>query len=284
MALAEFIVTFREFFEIAFLIGILLAYLRKTGNERLNGYAYLGIALAAVASVLTALAFEKLAGGFEANEALFEGVALVLAAAFVTWLIVWMSKQGNVADSVRKGLQTEIEKGKAAGIVLFAFIAVFREGVEVVLFLGGIGISTGTVNLFGAFAGAALAIVLAYAVFRSVVKLDVGLFFKITTILLILLAAGLLSQGVHELQEVGVLPTIMEHVYDINPPVNPDGTYPLLHDKGALGSVAKGVVGYDGSPSLLQIVSYVAYVVLAYLALFHGKNERRPGSKRARTS
>ena len=274
MALAEFIVTFREFFEIAFVIGILLAYLRKTGNGKLDVYVYLGIALAVVASVSAAFAFERVAGGFEANEELFEGITLILASVFVTWLILWMRRQGNVADAVRKGLQTEIEKGKAAGIVLFSFIAVFREGIEIVLFLGGIGVSTGAVSLFGAVAGAALALVLAYAVFRSIVKLDVKLFFQVTGALLILLAAGLLSQGVHELQEAGVLPTIMEHVYDINPPANADGTYPPLHDKGALGAVAKGVVGYDGNPSLLQIVSYVGYVVLAYFALFRANGRR----------
>ncbi|MDO8339797.1 MAG: FTR1 family protein, partial [Candidatus Burarchaeum sp.] len=144
----------------------------------------------------------------------------------------------------------------------------------IVLFLGGIGISTGAVNAFGVFAGAALALLLAYVVFRSIVKLDVKLFFQVTGALLILLAAGLLSQGVHELQEASVLPTIIEHVYDINPPMNSDGTYPPLHEKGALGAVAKGVVGYDGNPSLLQIVSYVGYVVLAYLALFHANGRR----------
>ena len=267
MALAEFIVTFREFFEISLVIGIMLVYLRKTGARQFEKHVYLGALAAALASILVAFAFESfIAGGFEAHEALFEGLMLVVSSGLVTWLILWMMAQKDVAEDLRHGLRTEITEGRSAGVVLFSFIAVFREGVEIVLFLAGINITTGTINLTGALIGVAAALLLAYAVFRSIVRLDFKTFFTATSVILILLAAGLLSQGVHELQEASVLPTYIEHVYDINPPLNEDGTYPLLHEKGAVGSIAKGLVGYDGAPSLLQSLSYFAYLLLAYLA------------------
>ncbi|MFA6035434.1 MAG: FTR1 family protein, partial [Candidatus Micrarchaeia archaeon] len=227
MALAEFFVTFREFFEIALIVGVMLAYLQKTGNGKLAKHVYLGAALAAVASIVPVLAFGEFAEVFEQNEAIFEGVTLMLACALVTWLIVWMMQQRSITESLKQGLKAKVEGGQALGIVALSFIAVFREGVEVVLFLGGINISTGALSLGWAIAGAFAAIILVYAMFRSIVQLDLDMFFKVTSALLILLAAGLLSQGVHELEEAGVLPPIIAHIYDVTPAQNSDGTYPI---------------------------------------------------------
>ncbi|MDO8339857.1 MAG: FTR1 family protein, partial [Candidatus Burarchaeum sp.] len=108
MALAEFIVTFREFFEIALIIGIMQACLYKTGNSRFGSYVYLGVAAAAIASIAAAFAFGTVAGGFEANEELFEGVTLIIASALVTWMIIWMMGQRNVGEAVRSGLSAEL--------------------------------------------------------------------------------------------------------------------------------------------------------------------------------
>jgi high-affinity iron transporter len=84
----------------------------------------------------------------------------------------------------------------------------------------------------------------------------------VTSILLILFAAGLAAQGVHELQEAHVLPVVLEHVWDVNPPLNPNGSYPLLHENGALGSILKALFGYNGNPSLLELVTYLGYLLL----------------------
>jgi high-affinity iron transporter len=96
-------------------------------------------------------------------------------------------------------------------------------------------------------------------------KINLKRFFNMTGILLILFAAGLVAYGVHELQEAGIIPTFVEHLWDINPPVNPDGTYPLLHENGYGGSVLKGLFGYNGNPSLLEVLSYVTYLGLALI-------------------
>ncbi len=265
MALAEFIVLFREVFEIALVIGIMLAYLHKTKNSKHFGSIFLGAALAAIASLLAAAAFSFAAGGFEKNEALFEGMVLVSSSILVTWLLLWMFGQKNLVKGIERGLKVNIGHKEEAGLVVFSFIAVFREGAELVLFLWGILASTGAINLAGAFSGGALALLLAYAFFRHAVKLDLRSFFTHTSVLLVLLAAGLLSQGVHELQEARVLPTTIEHIYDITPAANADGSYPLLHEKGAIGSLLKGLVGFDTAPSLEQAAAYLAYLGSVYL-------------------
>ena len=275
MALAEFIVTFREFFEIFLVIGIMAAYLQKSGNSRYLKFVAAGAALAALASVAVAWAFGFAASAFEAHEALFEGVTLVLAAILVTWLILWMFKQRNVAKQVEAGLKQKIDVGEELGVAALAFVAVFREGIEIVLFLNGISISTGAIDAAWAFGGAIVASALAYMVFRSIVRLDFKTFFLATSAVLVVLAAGLLSQGVHELEEVGVLPPLIEHVYDVTPTLNADGTYPLMHEKGAGGSVLKGLVGYDTNPSAMQLIAYFGYLALVYLAYRRISGEKR---------
>lgn len=264
--LAEFIISFREFFEIALVVGIMLAYLHKTKNGKHSGLVYLGVALAAAGSVLAAAAFETVAGGFEANEAVFEGTTLILAALLVTWLNMWMLGQKNVAKGIEGGMKLKMDSGRRLGLVAFAFIAVFREGVEIVLFLGGIGIATGTVDAVASLLGGAAALALGYAVLKRMVRLDLKTFFLATSAMLAVLAAGLLSQGVHELQEIGAIPTSIAHVYDITPQPNADGSYPLMHEKGAVGGVLKGLAGYDTSPSLEQLAAYFGYLALVFLA------------------
>ncbi len=113
-------------------------------------------------------------------------------------------------------------------------------------------------------AGITAAVLLGYAIFVGSMKINLKRFFNITSILLILFAAGLVAQGVHELQEAGVIPTVIEHVWDINPPVNPDGSYPVLHEQGYVGSILKGLFGYNGNPSLLELLAYGLYLLLVF--------------------
>lgn len=264
MAVAEFVVSFREFFEICAVLAVMLAYLHKTGNGKHAKYVWAGAALAALASIAASVAFDGMAQWFEANEALFEGITLVLACAFVTWLIFWMFGQKNAADGIREGVRHGIAGGNGIPLAMFAFVAVLREGIEIVLFFAGIKIVSGSLNLLWATGGALAAILLAYAAYSHLVRLDMGKFFTITGTVLVLMAGGLLGQGVHELQEAGVLPEIVEHVYDFNPPVNADGSYPTFHEKGILGGTLKTIAGYDANPSLLQLASQLGYYAFAY--------------------
>ena len=262
--LAEFIVMFRESLEVAFVVGIMLAYLQKTKNIEHEKHVYLGVAAAVVTSIILAYLFQFVQGGFEANEALFEGTFMLIAAVLVTWLVLWMAQQKKFVDNLKDQIKVALDNKQTTAIFMIAFASTLREGVEVVLFMTGIYLSTGTLSVIGGIVGMVAAVVLGILVFEYAMKFDTKLFFQVTTILLILLAAGLVSHGVHELEEAKILPSIIEHVYDINPPVNIDGTYPLLHEKGVIGSILRGLFGYDGNPSLLTLLSWSLYLVVMF--------------------
>ncbi|MBI5051625.1 FTR1 family protein [Candidatus Micrarchaeota archaeon] len=262
--LAEFIVMFREALEVSFVIGIVLAYLHQTKKQEYEKHVHLGLGTGIVGSLILAYLFQFVQGGFEASEELYEGVFMILASALVTWLILWMMGQKEVVTRLKKEVQTKIDQKESMGLFLLVFVAVLREGIEAVLFMAGILVNTGGLSILGGLLGLVAAVVVGILIFEYSMKFNINLFFKATTVLLVLLAAGLFSQGIHELQEAKVIPTYIEHVYVINPPANPDGTYPLMHEKGAAGSILKGLFGYDGNPSEFQIAGYFAYLAAVY--------------------
>lgn len=264
MGLAEFIVMFRESLEVAFVVGIMLAYVHKTRNEDMEKHIYIGVAAGIVASAVLAYGFQFIQGGFEANEVLFEGVFMVITAALVTWLIMWMTKQKKFVEKIHWEMKAKLDKKESFGLFALAAISTLREGVEAVLFMAGIYLNTGALSLVSSLLGVIVAVGIGILVFEYAIKFNLNLFFRLTAFILVLLAAGLFSQGLHELQEAKLLPTWVEHVYDINPAQNADGTYPPLHEKGDIGGIFKGLVGYDGNPSDLQVLGYLGYVGAVY--------------------
>ncbi|MBI5227849.1 FTR1 family protein [Candidatus Micrarchaeota archaeon] len=262
--IAEFIVMFRESLEVAFVIGIILAYLHKTKNQDQEKHVWLGVCSGILISIALVFAFQALKIEFEDHEEIFEGFFMITTAALVSWLILWVVKQKKIVENLQSEVKVVLEKNGMFGLFLLALTATLRESVESVLFMAGIYINAGAISLLGGFLGIAAAVIVGILVFEYAVRFNIGLFFKATTVILVLLTAGLFSQGLHELQEAKVLPEWIEHVYDINPPQNPDGTYPLLHEKGAIGGVFKGLIGYDGDPSDLQVAGYLAYVAVMY--------------------
>lgn len=261
---ASFIITFRETLEAALIVGIILAYLSRTGETKYNNFIYLGVAAGVLGSVITAFIFNYIAGGFEGvAEELFEGTVMLIGAALITFMILWMMNQKRFSKKIEHKVEDEIQDGRKFGLFLLVFFSVLREGVETVLFLGAASFAGGAgYSLAGSLGGITAAIALGYVIFSGMKIIDLKKVFMITGILLVLFAAGLVAHGVHELQEAGVLPIYIEHVWDVNPPQNTDGTYPVLHENGSIGGIAKGLFGYNGNPSLLEIISYLAYLVL----------------------
>lgn len=268
------IITFRETLEAALVVGIILSYLIRTKQMEYINVVYVGIASGIVASMIGAFLFVKIAGGFTGRaEEIFEGITMLFGATLLTTMILWMMKQKHIATQLEHRVATELAKARKFNLFLLVFIAVLREGIETVIFLGAASFVSSSNNLIGASAGIVAAILLGYAIFVGSMKINLRSFFNITGILLILFAAGLVAHGVHELQEAKIIPTLVEHFWDINPSVNPDGTYPLLHEDGYVGSVLKGLFGYNGNPSLLQILSYVTYLCLV-LILWGSKKKK----------
>ncbi len=259
--IASFVITFREALEAALIIGIIAAYLAKIGRRDLNKYLFIGTGGAIIASIAVAFLFMTVYGGLEGKaEKIFEGVSTLTAAAVLTYMIFWMARHATeIKGELQQKVDIAVSRGAMYGIATIAFIAVFREGVETVLFLGATAMQSPGDTLTGIALGIASVVVLAILLFKGVYRLDLRKFFKYTSIILIVFAAGLTAYGVRELNEAGIVPPVIEHVYDINPPINEDGSYPLLHEKGAIGSILKSLIGYDGNPSLTELLAYAAY-------------------------
>ncbi|MBI5002901.1 FTR1 family protein [Candidatus Woesearchaeota archaeon] len=261
--LSEFIITFRETLEVALIVGIILSYLTKTKETKYNPVVYVGLVAGLVASVIGAILFNTLAGGFEgAAEQIFEGITMLLGAVMLTTMILWMMKQGKIAEKLEAQVAVHLSKAQRFDLFLLVFLAVLREGIETVIFLNAAAIATGGNSLLGATLGIGAAVILGYLIFVAAVRVPLKKYFTATSVLLLLFAAGLVAHGVHEFEEAGVLPPMIEHIWDINPALNPDGSYPALHEKGVVGEFMKGLFGYNGNPSLLEIFSYVTYLVV----------------------
>lgn len=249
-------ITFREGLEAFLIVGIILAYLARTRQEELKKYVYYGTGVAIAASLIVAVAFNTLAVQFAGrNEQLFEGVVMLLAAAVLTSMIIWMLREST---HIKANIQHRASQSATTGLAILAFVSVFREGIETVLFLGAaaLGAERSTDVLAGGIAGLAVSLVVTYVVFKSTVNLDIRVFFRVTSVFLILFAAGLTAHGVHELQEAAVVPVISEHVWDTNS---------ILDENGTAGSLARSLLGYNGNPSLLEVLSYAGYYVSTYL-------------------
>lgn len=204
--MAELIIMFREVLEASLIIGILYTYLKKSGNDSSLKMLWGGVASAIVISIIASFIFQIIAGGFEGNASkIFEGVVMIIASVVLTTMIIWMAKNKNISEDLKNQAQESISSGFKYGIFTLAFVAVFREGVEIILFLYAIGVKNG-ISVFPSVIGSLLGLFAGYAIFIQGVKIPLKKFFDVTSAFLILVAAGMLTYGVHELESGSVIP------------------------------------------------------------------------------
>jgi high-affinity iron transporter len=195
-------------------------------------------------------------------EQIFEGFAMILAAGVLTWMIFWLQRQGGtIREQLELGVRRTAHaspRGQSWALFSLALLAVVREGIELALFLTAASFSTtASATLLGAAIGLLAAAVAGWLLFATTTRLDVGRLFQLTSLLLILFAAGLVAHGVHEFNEVGWIPAVVEHVWDLNP---------VLDENSTVGAILKALVGYNGNPSLTEVISYLGYWVVVLLA------------------
>ena len=308
--MAELIIMFREVLEASLIIGILYTYLKKSKNESSLKMLWAGVVSAIVLSLISSVVFQTIAGGFEGNSSkIFEGIVMIIASIVLTTMIIWMAQNKNISEDLKNKAKESLSSGFKYGIFTLAFVAVFREGVEIILFLYAIGIKDG-ISIFPSIIGTVLGLLAGYAIFVQGVKIPLKTFFNTTSVFLVFVAAGMLTYGVHELESGGVIPYIggaakventsiiatrmngdtkvfsldnskkaekwASRIWDINPPKNNDGSYPILHDKGAVGGLLKGFFGYNGDPSLIEFITWLLSIVgLNYLYQKLGKRKSR---------
>jgi high-affinity iron transporter len=273
---APALITLREGLEAALVVGIVLGVLRKLGQAERSRPLWAGVVAALAVSIIAGVALNALGVAFEGRgEAIFEGVAMLLAAGVLTWMIFWMQRQGRqIAIELETDVRRAITSNSGWALFSLAFVAVVREGIETVLFLTAAAFSATPGQTFtGGAIGLGVAIAVGWVIFALGKELDIRTFFRVTGILLVLFAAGLVAHGVHELQEAGLVPTIMEHAWDVNH---------LLNEDSPAGQFLKALFGYNGNPSLIEVLSYLGYFVAIVLARRSGGQRRVAAVARAR--
>ena len=252
----SFLITFRETLEASLVVFIILSYLKKTGQSRSNFIVYAGVAGALIVSALGAWLFQTIAGGLTGEvEEIFEGSMMVLAAVLLTTMIIWMARAKHVQHQIEARVAVELSDRHRYGLFAVVFIAVLREGIETVIFLGAVALRGAEQGLPGAILGIFVAALLGYFLFSSTKRMGLKTFFRVTSALLIFFAAGLIAHGIHEFQEVGWIPFLSQEAWN---------TGAFLSEKSVLGSILKGVFGYNENPSVLEVIGYLGYLLLAF--------------------
>ena len=268
--LGNFLIGLREGLEAALVVSILVAFLVRTDRRHVLPKVWFGVAIAVAISVgvTLVLAITQQALTFEAQEAL-GGSLSIIAVGFVTWMIFWMRRTARtISADLRGKLEDAIKMGSTA-VVLMAALAVGREGLETALFFFTAAQAAGETSqpLIGFLLGIAVAIVLAYLLYRGAVKINLGRFFMVTGALLIFVAAGILAYGVHDLQEAGILPGLNSLAFDVSATVPPDSWY---------GVLLKGVFNFSPQTTVLEAVVWTIYVAVVLTLFLRPQRTKTP--------
>ncbi len=273
--LANFLIGLREGLEAALIVGILAGYLVKIGRRNDFGKLFTGVGAAIGISALVGFALTyAITEAPEGINELIAGSMSIVAVVFVTWMIFWMASQAKSLGAELRGKIDEALKASTVTLVGVAFFAVIREGVETAVFLWSATKATGdeTNPLLGAALGLLVATVMGYLIYRGVLKFNLSSFFRYTGAFLIIVAAGILAYGVHELQEIGLFagleqafPILSANAYDVSGIIEKDG---IVH------SILKGTISFRVTPSNLEALVWFTYMIP--VTLLYALRYRKP--------
>ena len=254
--LSTFIIALREGLEAALIVGILVAYIVRTDRRHFLKPLWTGVGIAILASLaLGAVLSFTSAELTERGEELFAGITSFIAVGFVTWMVFWMKR---TARTLRDELHGKVDSALTGGpisLALVAFFAVVREGLETALFIYTNFKTVGAASsaTIGLVLGLALAVLLGYLIYNRSVKLNLSKFFTVTGVALIIVAAGVLSYGIHEFQELGYIPGEVNYLWDVTP---------WIAKESLLAGILAGTVGFDTTTSFIQFFAWTAYLVV----------------------
>ncbi|WP_139490972.1 FTR1 family iron permease [Brevibacillus dissolubilis] len=285
MDFQAFLITLREAFEALLIIGIIITYLNRVGASQWNKWVWVGSGLAIVASFLVALLFQVVLSGFAAmaSQNYMRIGILFVSAGLLTHMAAWMSsQQKDIRGEMQDKLNKILTAGSVANLIIHSFLVTLREGVETVFFFAAIsgGDIQAALTSWGAIAGLVLSCVLAYFFFKSSGKFKLKTFFTITKVLILIIAAGLFSQGMGLLQDMDMMGSVYttsggeigelyniaaimpEHPVDEEHYIRDTGNHPLIN--GDVGIFFKAMLGYTHNPSVEEFISYWLYYVAIY--------------------
>lgn len=262
--LAPLLIMLREGLEAALVVGIIAAYLRRTGRTGWLPAIWLGVLLAVALSLFGGAALQFLQAGFpQKTQEAFEAAVALVAAAVLTWMVFWMrTASRSIRSSLEHGLDRAFEgPGRATvwALVGMAFLAVAREGLESVFFLLAIfQQSPGPAAPLAALAGVVIAVALGVGIYQGGVRIDLRRFFRYSGVFILLVAAGLAASVLRALHEAGLWNGLQERVWDLSA---------VLPGSSVAGSVLSALFGYHESPAIGELLVWAAYLAVT-LPLF----------------
>ena len=269
----SFLVCLREGVEMALIVAILLGYLRTIGQKQYFKSIWMGVGVAAAICIAIGVALEIASHEMDKRivEA-FEGFAMIFAVIVLTGMALWMKKQSRtIGSELRAQVDAALGKGSVTALVLLAATSVGREGLETVLFLfAGSTTSSGTSYILGGVLGFAVAAAIGAVIYAGSTRFPMKLFFQVSGIVVIVIAAGMLATSVVKLYEAAIITNLGSRPWD---------TESFISMTSGLGKFLSTLVGYDSAPSTLQIGLYWTYLVgalSAFLFLPLGKPPARP--------
>lgn len=267
---AALLIGLREGLEAALVVGILVAYLVKLDRRDALPKLWAGVAIAILISLIAGavLTFGTMGLSSQAEE-IIAGALSILAVGLITWMIFWMAK---TAHTLKGELHGSVDRSLVAGglaLAGIAMVAVGREGLETMLFIWSTVQAAGEtlMPLLGALIGIGLAVALGYGIYRGMLRVNLSKFFFWTGILLIVVSAGVLSYGVHELQEAGVLPVLTMIAFDVSAVIPEDSWY---------GTLLKGIFNFSPVTTVLEFIVWWAYLITTLVIFLAMNRKRRP--------
>jgi len=256
--LASFLVTFRETLEAAFVISIVLTFLSRTGQLYYRKYIFTGVFIGIVLSIFLSLIISVFFSSFSGRtEQIFEGIMMFLTAGFLALMILWVHRQGNIVSKIESRVSENIKTKYLVGLIFFSMFSVLREGVETVFYLRAVSFLASENQLTGIVLGFAVALVISIGVYKFSINVPLYKLLRITGAFLLLFGAGIVAHGVHEFQEVGLLP-----IFSFDPLVN---LQHILDHQSIFGSILRTLFGYTSVPTLLELVSYTFFILLIFI-------------------
>ncbi len=257
--LLSFLILFRESLEAFLLVGILIAYLYRMNGRRYVVWIYVGVGFGLLASLVAAFVLQVLVDQFsnELYRAVTTAAIMLVATCILTYMAIWMGKQARAhTEHAKQQLQHYMTAGNVVGVAMLAFFSVWREGLETVLFLSALSYNGQPLSLAGGVLGMALAIALIALLITGARRVPLHIFFRYTSLLLIVIAAGLLGSAIATLQGAGFRLGPAAPLFDVSS---------ILPDTSGVGVFLRGLFGYNATPTPPQFALWAVYLVVAVL-------------------
>jgi high-affinity iron transporter len=257
--ISNLLIGLREGLEAALVVSILITYLVRTSRIKSIKFVWIGVFSAILVSLALGALLTFTTDSLNViphAEEIFAGTMSVLAVGLVTWMIVWMRNAGKKMNAELEGKLETAAVGGALAVSLMAFASVAREGIETTFFfftaVQAAGSTVGPV--IGFTLGILISSAIGFLLYRRAIKINMRRFFNVTSYFLILVAAGVLSYGISDLAEAGIVPVNLGTAFDLSATISEDSWF---------GALAKGIFNFNAETSWLSAITWILYVAFA---------------------